>query len=165
MTSESRPIMWVSTSYNAQETFDLGVRVGKCLACDGGVLALRGDLGAGKTLLTKGIAYGAGGVTAEQVQSPTFVHLNVYQGTQPIYHFDLYRLRDSDAFLSMGFEDYLFSKGVCCVEWSERIADILPQEALMLTLTHLGGDRRRIDMPLSQARLLWAKGAKSARAL
>lgn len=163
MTSESRPIMWVSTSYNADETFDLGVRIGKCLAQDGGVVALRGDLGAGKTLLTKGIAFGAAGVAPEQVQSPTFVHLNVYQGTQTIYHFDLYRLRDSDAFLSMGFEDYLFAKGVCCVEWSERIAAILPREALMMTLTHLGGDQRRIDMPLSQARLLWAKAAKMAR--
>lgn len=158
--------MWVATSYNAQETYDLGTRIGNRLAKSGGVIALRGDLGAGKTLLTKGIAFGAAAVNPEQVQSPTFVHLNIYQGTQPVYHFDLYRLRDSDAFLSMGFEDYLFTAGVCCVEWSERIVDIMPKEAILVTLTHLGGDCRRIDIPLRQARVLWAaKDASPPRIL
>jgi tRNA threonylcarbamoyladenosine biosynthesis protein TsaE len=147
--------MWVSTSYQAQETFDLGRRLGICLP-RGGLVALKGELGAGKTVFIKGIANGAAEVDPGVVQSPTFLHLNIYSGTQPFYHFDLYRLRDSDAFLSMGFDDYFFAHGVCCVEWSERIGNILPKHALLVTLTHLGGDRRRIEIPLTQASLLWA---------
>lgn len=154
MTERTEP-MWVYASLGPDETFALGHRMGQHLE-GGSILALHGDLGAGKTLLVKGIAAGVA-VDPDKVQSPTFVHLNIYQGETPVYHFDLYRLRDADAFLSMGFDDYLFESGICCIEWAERIESILPANALQVTMTHRGGDIRRIEIPLSQAAQLWGK--------
>lgn len=146
--------MWVCSSLSADETFTLGKRIGSRLQ-NGSVVALYGDLGAGKTLLAKGIAAGAAGVDPEHVQSPTFVHLNIYEGTRSVYHFDLYRLRDVDAFLSLGFDEYLFLQGICCIEWAERIQGILQGNELSIFLTHLGRDQRRIEIPLTQAAKLW----------
>lgn len=151
--------MWVYTSLSTDETFTLGERLGQHLQT-GQVIALTGDLGAGKTLLVKGIAKGACGIDPETVQSPTFVHLNVYEGTKTLYHFDLYRLRDAEAFLSMGFDEYLFQNGVCCMEWAERISGILPEGCLRVHLKHLDGDLRRIEIPLSQAAELWGQKKK-----
>lgn len=148
--------MWVYASLTPDETFALGERIGRHLP-GGNVIALDGNLGAGKTLLIKGLAKGAADIDPEVVQSPTFVHLNIYEGAQTIYHFDLYRLRDSNAFLSMGFDEYLFAGGICCIEWAERIQDILPPEALRISLTHLIGDCRRVEMPLTQAALIWGQ--------
>lgn len=146
--------MWACTSLSAEETFDLGRRMGKRLR-KGHIVALFGELGAGKTLLVKGLSMGFGTINSEAVQSPTFIYLNIYQGQATVYHFDLYRLEDTDAFLSMGFEDYFFQNGLCCVEWAERITPILPTDTFTITCIHLGGDRRRTEMPLTQAAKLW----------
>lgn len=143
-------------SLSTADTHALGMRIGQRLD-NGTVLALHGDLGAGKTLMIKGIAEGAAAIAGEVIQSPTFVHLNLYKGQRMFYHFDLYRLRDADAFLSMGFDEYLFTPGICCIEWAERISELLLPNTIHITLTHLGEDRRRIEIPLDQAATLWGR--------
>lgn len=117
-------------------------------------MCLFGDLGAGKTTLVKGIAKGlqkkgrlenhSQEGMESQVTSPTFTYLNIYAGSPPLYHFDLYRLRDGDEFLSMGFEEFLHGSGICCLEWSEKITPLIPPEAIQVTLLHQGGDKRAI---------------------
>jgi len=110
------------------------------------IICFFGDLGAGKTTFIKGLAEGAAGISSDQVNSPTFVYLNIYQGTSTIYHFDLYRLRDADEFLSMGFEEYLFAGGICCVEWSEKIESLLPPQTIRVHIEHQDESKRRITI-------------------
>lgn len=98
----------------------------------GTVLAYRGDLGMGKTAFTRGLAQGLG--YTGRVTSPTFNIVNEYLGTIPLFHFDLYRLPDSDALFDIGWEDYLERDGICAVEWSERAADLLPSDTLWVTI-------------------------------
>ena len=107
------------------------------------ILCFFGDLASGKTTFIKGIAEAAG-VAPEQVSSPTFVYLNIYQGSRTIYHFDLYRLTGVDPFLSLGFEEFLFSPGIKCLEWSERIASIIPPQAIQITFTATSETSREI---------------------
>lgn len=126
-----------------QETYLFGVAFGEALRA-GSVLCLFGELGAGKTTFIKGVAAGAGGIPSESVSSPTFVYLNIYQGSKEIYHFDLYRLRDVDEFLGAGFEDYLETEGVCCIEWSEKIEPIIPPDAIRIYFEHYGEGGRRV---------------------
>jgi tRNA threonylcarbamoyladenosine biosynthesis protein TsaE len=125
---------------SAEETLRLGAALGASLPPNS-VLCLFGELGAGKTTFVKGIVQGAAGIQANHVVSPTFVYLNVYEH---IYHFDLYRLHDCDEFLSLGFEEYFFAGGICCIEWSERITPILPKGAVHVTLSHLTEESREI---------------------
>jgi len=127
------------------DTHALSVAFGKALK-SGDVVCFFGDLGAGKTTFIKGIIEGVGGYSPEYVNSPTFSYLNIYEGHKTVYHFDLYRLRDGDEFLSMGFDEYLFTEGICCVEWSEKIADLIPSDAIKVEITHLGEARRMVDI-------------------
>jgi tRNA threonylcarbamoyladenosine biosynthesis protein TsaE len=127
----------------AEETIAFGRRIGESVAA-GAVICLSGDLGAGKTTLIKGIVSTLTEVKLEEVCSPTFGYLNIYEGRYPVYHFDLFRLRGVEDFLGLGFEEYLFSEGICCVEWSERIERLLPEHSLRLTLLHDGGEKRHI---------------------
>lgn len=99
----------------------------------GTVLAYRGDLGMGKTAFTRGLALGLG--YTGRVTSPTFNIVNEYLGTTPLFHFDLYRLPDSDALFDIGWEDYLDRNGICAVEWSERAEDLLPHDTLWVTIS------------------------------
>lgn len=103
-----------------------------------------GDLGAGKTTLIKGIAKGAGGILEREVTSPTFSYLHIYSGKVPIYHFDLYRLRNAKEFCALGFQEYLEGDGVCCIEWAERIKDLLPPHTFHICLEHEKEERRKI---------------------
>lgn len=128
-----------------EETRELSVSFGKTLK-QGDIVCFFGDLGAGKTTFIKGIVEGIGGYSPEFVNSPTFSYLNIYDGNIPVYHFDLYRLRDADEFLSMGFDEYLYADGVCCVEWSEKIADLIPEEAIQVNISHLDETRRSITI-------------------
>lgn len=128
---------------SAEETVAVGRQIAR-LTEQYKVVCLFGDLGAGKTTLIKGLVHQLTETLPEAVCSPTFSYLAIYEGNSPVYHFDLYRLQHIDDFLSMGFEEYLFSPGVCCLEWSERIASILPKEALQVTITHEGQDKRKI---------------------
>lgn len=110
---------------------------------------LIGNLGAGKTVFTKGLAAGLGLKDIHQVCSPTFTLMNVYQARVPIYHFDLYRLAGSDDVLNLGFEDYL-GEGVVVVEWAEKIE--FPIEAIRVVLTAEADERRRIEITRTHPR-------------
>jgi tRNA threonylcarbamoyladenosine biosynthesis protein TsaE len=110
---------------------------------------LVGELGAGKTVFTKGLAAGLGFRDVHQVCSPTFTLMNIYQARVPIYHFDLYRLSGSDEVIDLGFEDYL-GEGVVVVEWAEKIA--FPIEAITVVITVESDDRRRIEITRVGAR-------------
>lgn len=109
------------------------------------IVGFFGDLGAGKTTFIKGLIAGILGSAEHEVNSPTFTYLNIYRGTTTVYHFDLYRLRDADEFLSMGFDE-VFGLGICCIEWAEKIESLLPPEAIRVNMTHLGENSRQIDI-------------------
>ena len=107
-----------------EETFALGRKIGEN-AREGSVFCLSGDLGAGKTVFTQGLAAGLG--VSEPVSSPTFTILQVYEGGRcPLYHFDVYRIGDGEEMYELGYEEYFFGEGVCLIEWASRIQEILP---------------------------------------
>jgi tRNA threonylcarbamoyladenosine biosynthesis protein TsaE len=132
-------------SHSAAETFELGRQLGQELLVPS-VVCLFGELAAGKTTLIKGLVHGAAQIDSSVVQSPTFTYLHIYEGKKIIYHFDLYRLRDIDEFLSMGFDEYFEADGICCIEWSERIASYLPPNSLFIILEHIQVDQRLITV-------------------
>ena len=126
-----------------EETEAVGAALGKILT-PGAVIAYRGDLGAGKTAFTRGLARGLG--YAEPVTSPTYTIVNEYLGGRmPLFHFDMYRLASSDDLWDIGWEDYLERGGVCAVEWSENIEDAL-EEAICVTIHKTGETSRRIEI-------------------
>ena len=109
----------------------------------GSVIAFTGDLGAGKTAFTRGLARGLG--VEERVTSPTFTIVNEYEGGRlPLFHFDMYRLGSSDELFDIGWEDYLARGGVCAVEWSETIADALEEDAIRVDIRRGEHDDQRI---------------------
>ena len=126
-----------------EETERVGAALGKILK-PGTVLAYRGDLGAGKTAFTRGLARGLG--YAEPVTSPTYTIVNEYLGGRlPLFHFDMYRLRSSDDLWDIGWEDYLDRGGICAVEWSENVADAM-ENAILVTIHKTGETSRRIEI-------------------
>ncbi len=128
---------------SAAATMALGRRLAAHLG-PGDVVALYGDLGAGKTHLVKGIC-AALGVPEAAVTSPTFTLVNEYAGRDfPVYHLDAYRVRRIEEFFELGYEEYVYGEGLCLVEWPEKLEGLLPPHTLRLRLEHLGGDRRRI---------------------
>ena len=126
---------------SAEQTEALGQKLGASLPA-GSVVAFRGGLGMGKTAFTRGLARGLG--CTGRVTSPTFTIVNEYRGSIPLFHFDMYRLESSDALFDIGWEDYLERGGVCVVEWSENVADALPQDAVVVTIARGEGDNERI---------------------
>ena len=119
-------------SNSERDTEELGRRLGERVA-PGTVIAYTGDLGAGKTAFTRGLAKGLG--CTDRVTSPTFTIVNEYLGGRlPLFHFDMYRLPDSDALFDIGWEDYLDRGGVCAVEWSEQVEDALPEDTVTVSL-------------------------------
>lgn len=128
---------------NSAATEALGQLLGKYLQ-DGDVLCLSGDLGAGKTLLSRGIAT-ALGVEPEEVTSPSFAIMNVYQGRElEVRHFDLYRLNRPEELEDIGFGEYAGGEGVTLIEWAELFDEQLPEEYLQIVLRHEGGGRRAV---------------------
>lgn len=126
-----------------EETEKIGENLGKTVT-PGTVIAYRGDLGAGKTAFTRGLARGLG--YREAVTSPTYTIVNEYLGGRlPLFHFDMYRLRSADDLWDIGWEDYLERGGVCAVEWSENVSEAL-EEALTITIEKLGDEQRRITL-------------------
>ena len=131
------------TTHSPAETEALGAALGRVLT-PGTVIAYRGDLGAGKTAFTRGLARGLG--YADPVTSPTYTIVNEYLGGRlPLFHFDMYRLRSSEDLWDIGWEDYLDRGGVCAVEWSENVDDAM-EDALYITIEKLGEDSRRITL-------------------
>lgn len=96
--------------------------------------------------MIKGVVAGSTGESPSSVSSPTFVLLNIYEGPKPVYHFDLYRLKDKEEFLGLGFEEYWSATGLCCIEWSERIADILPENCIQVHMEATQGNERKINI-------------------
>ena len=125
------------------ETEAVGAALAKVLR-PGTVLAYRGDLGAGKTAFTRGLARGLG--YGEPVTSPTYTIVNEYLGGRlPLFHFDMYRLRSSDDLWDIGWEDYLERGGICAVEWSENVEDAM-EDAIWVTIQKTGEESRRITL-------------------
>ena len=127
------------------ETEELGRRLGKVLT-PGTVIAYTGDLGAGKTAFTRGLADGLG--IPERITSPTFTIVNEYEGGRlPLFHFDMYRLGSSDELFDIGWEDYLVRGGVCAVEWSENVEDVLDADTIRVDIRRgESDDQRRITI-------------------
>ena len=128
-------------THSPEETEKIGEALAKSLQ-PGTILAYRGDLGAGKTAFTRGLARGLG--CKETVTSPTYTIVNEYLGGRlPLFHFDMYRLASSDDLWDIGWEDYLDREGVCAVEWSENVQDAM-EDAVTVTIEKLGETTRRI---------------------
>jgi tRNA threonylcarbamoyladenosine biosynthesis protein TsaE len=124
------------------ETRKLGLRIAEAIE-PGDIVALTGDLGTGKTALTKYIAEGLG--IKEEINSPTFNIVKEYRsGRLPLFHFDVYRLDGGDEFFDAGAEDYLNGKGVCVIEWADIVADVLPADALVVNIRYGEEDGARI---------------------
>ena len=131
---------WIATS--ADETFRIGHKWGSTLKAPC-LIAFSGDLGAGKTTFIRGMA-DAFAIDPYTVSSPTFTYLNIYRGRETIYHFDLYRLTNAQAFLSAGFDDLLQETAICCIEWAERIDGVLKEPIHKISITILSEEQREI---------------------
>jgi tRNA threonylcarbamoyladenosine biosynthesis protein TsaE len=149
--SEKRPFSWEKnfqtlskTTSSAEETYQMGLQFGQTLTLPS-VIAFNGNLGSGKTTFIRGIA-AAFGIDEHDVCSPTFTYLNIYQGNVSLYHFDLYRIPNAREFIAAGFEEFLHAGGVCCIEWSEKIASLLPEKTLRVALASAGKDLRIISI-------------------
>jgi tRNA threonylcarbamoyladenosine biosynthesis protein TsaE len=134
-------------SHSVVQTQRLGARLGELLR-SGDVVCLEGELGTGKTCLTQGIGHGLG--VTEPITSPTFILANEYHPPLPnpaFYHIDLYRLDDAVREVgALGFEDYLYGKGVCVIEWADRGREALPAECLWISLRYISETKRGISM-------------------
>lgn len=137
----------VRETYSEQETFELGKEIGES-AQSGDVFTLEGDLGVGKTIFTKGLAYGLG--VREDVVSPTFTIVQEYEdGRLPFYHFDVYRIGDVEEMDEIGYEDYVHGEGVCLIEWANLIEEILPETRIRIVIEkdlEKGFDYRKISI-------------------
>lgn len=132
-------------SNNVEETIGIGERLAKKLRA-GDCVALIGDLGSGKTILTKGIARGLGVKNAKYVNSPTFVIIKEYKGKLPLYHFDLYRLNRSSLIDAETFEEYFYGDGITVIEWADKVRELLPKRYLEVKLKVIGEDKRKINI-------------------
>ena len=132
-------------SRSVKDTLSFGAILAKNLEA-GDIVCLFGELGSGKTVLTKGIASGLG-IRSAQVNSPSFVLLRQYsQGKIPLYHFDLYRLKTEKDILGLGYEEYLFDAGISVIEWADRLKYLLPDEFLKIELLINQGQNRQIKL-------------------
>lgn len=139
--------MRIIESFSAQDTFRAGEEIGK-QAKPGQIYTLNGDLGVGKTVFTQGIAQGLG--ITEPVNSPTFTIVQQYDsGRLPLYHFDVYRIGDVSEMDEIGYEDCFYGEGVCLIEWSQLIPEILPDEVIRIRIEkdlEQGFDYRKITV-------------------
>ena len=130
-------------THSPEETEAVGAALGRIVPA-GTVIAYCGDLGAGKTAFTRGLAKGLG--CGDMVTSPTYTIVNEYLGGRiPLFHFDMYRLRSSDDLFDIGWDDYLDRGGICAVEWSENVDDAM-EDAIYITIEKLGEDSRQITI-------------------
>ncbi|MCR5430911.1 MAG: tRNA (adenosine(37)-N6)-threonylcarbamoyltransferase complex ATPase subunit type 1 TsaE [Eubacterium sp.] len=134
-------------SLSEKDTFDLGKKLGEN-AKPGQIVCIDGDLGVGKTVFTKGFAEGLG--VKDDVVSPTFTIIQEYtDGRLPMYHFDVYRIGHPDEMYDIGYEEYFYGDGVCLIEWSSRIEELLPEESIHINIEkdlEKGFDYRKITV-------------------
>ena len=130
-------------THTPEETEFAGQAIAKALT-PGAVVALYGDLGAGKTAFVRGMARGLG--SPDRVTSPTFTIVNEYTGNLDLFHFDMYRLKSSDELFDIGWEDYLARGGVCVVEWSENVSDAFDGSEIRVTIDKLSDTDRKITV-------------------
>ncbi|OHB70770.1 MAG: tRNA (adenosine(37)-N6)-threonylcarbamoyltransferase complex ATPase subunit type 1 TsaE [Planctomycetes bacterium RBG_16_41_13] len=132
-------------SASREETIRFGERLGRLLA-PGQIVALVGELGAGKTTLVKGIVKGLDFKESRVVKSPTFALVHRYEGRIPVYHFDAYRLKDAQEMFDIGSDEMLFGEGVSLVEWADKVFECLPDEYMKITLTATSLNERTIEI-------------------
>jgi tRNA threonylcarbamoyladenosine biosynthesis protein TsaE len=135
---------FIFESQSESDTERLGAALAAALP-PGTTVALIGTLGAGKTRLVQAVA-GALGIPRDEATSPTFVLVNEYRGTRPVFHFDAYRLRDEDEFLELGPDEYFESDGLTFVEWADRVADCLPADRVEIRCEAVGETDRRFTL-------------------
>ncbi len=121
----------------------------------GDIICLEGDLGAGKTTFTQGVASGLEVPDDQYVTSPSFAIMHQYDGKIPLYHFDFYRLGMVDEIIDLGFEELFYGEGVCVIEWAERAEEILPRNCLTIHLSILDEQQRKVEISWSDD--LWQK--------
>lgn len=129
---------------NEEQTREIGFKLGKLLTPKS-VVCLIGDLGAGKTTMTKSLAKSL--EVDDDITSPTFTIVNEYEGKIPLYHFDVYRIGSSDEMYDIGFDEYINGDGVCIIEWANLIEDILPDEYLYIEMNYKESGREMILTP------------------
>jgi len=132
---------------NENETVLEGKKLGRTLR-PGAVVALYGELGAGKTAFTRGIAAGLG--IGMNVSSPTFTIVNEYTGDVPLFHFDMYRLESENELFDIGWYDYLERGGICVVEWSEKVPGAFTPDTIVVKIENLGDNCRSIEIKRNQ---------------
>jgi tRNA threonylcarbamoyladenosine biosynthesis protein TsaE len=128
-------------THSPEETRALGEELGKTLV-PGSIVSLSGDLGSGKTLLTRGIARGMG--IQDDITSPSFSLLEEYEGDPPLFHFDLYRISGPMELENLFFEEYWDSGGISVIEWPERCGSSIPEHAITVTMEYLDDTKRKI---------------------
>ena len=133
----------IITTNSENETVCEGEKLGRSLK-PGAVVALYGELGVGKTALTRGIAAGLGIVAC--ISSPTFTIVNEYHGDVPLFHFDMYRLESENELFDIGWDDYQDRGGICVVEWSEKVPGAFSPDTITVKIENLGDDCRRIEI-------------------
>jgi tRNA threonylcarbamoyladenosine biosynthesis protein TsaE len=135
---------WLFISHSEADTEALGQSLGRALE-QGGIVALIGPLGAGKTRLVQSIA-AAIGADRRTVNSPTFILIQEYAAPLPLFHCDTYRLRNVDEFLDLGVDEMFQSGGVCLIEWADRVAEVLPSDRLQIEIEVLGATDRQFTL-------------------
>lgn len=130
-------------SKTEKETFRIGKKISKILK-PGNIVCLFGDLGSGKTVLTKGIAQGLG-IAPEDIHSPTFTLMNIYFSKKVVvYHFDLYRIENPKELMQVGYEDFFYGTGITVVEWADRLGMLLPKERVSVEIRHRSKKERML---------------------
>jgi tRNA threonylcarbamoyladenosine biosynthesis protein TsaE len=128
------------TLYSESETEALGKKLANALVAlnkEGAFIAMRGEMGVGKTVFARGFGSALG---IKNVKSPTYSILNEYRGKYPVYHFDMYRIEDEDGLYSIGYDDYLTGRGFIICEWSENIDEFIPKDAIFVEIRKCEGD-------------------------
>lgn len=128
-------------SHNEQETRKVGEKIAQMLK-KGDIICLEGDLGAGKTILSKAIAESLG--IQEPVTSPTYTIVHEYKGSIPLYHFDVYRIMTVEEMFELGFDEYIFGEGICVIEWADKIKEIIPSTSIWIKILYGQNNQDRI---------------------
>jgi tRNA threonylcarbamoyladenosine biosynthesis protein TsaE len=139
------------SSKTPEVTFQFGKNLGMHLA-PGDVIALVGELGAGKTTLTQGIVRGLGVGEEHYIGSPTFTLINEYAGRMPVYHLDFYRIETPEELVNLGLEEYLYGEGVAVIEWADKVKTLLPEEHVMITLQYVDRTVRTMEVVVNGKR-------------